>query len=485
MAESLASTGTGPLTERGAVGPITVGRYNLRLDPEHGAVVSLLSPEDPPAPAPHLITSDAPPTPGTADVPLDEAAARERLAPLPDEEKRLLSALAVVGGGPVEGAHLAVLADVPDPRPALDGLMARQLVASQGPRYSVTGHLAALLPSLWDLSPWRERALAFFLPWAEARREDPAALLAEAAALRHLLDWAAEAGRGAEAIRLGRLLDGPLAMSGRWGAWALALERARAAAVAMGDRATEGWALHQLGTRLLCLEDRDGARPLLTRALAVRKSLGDRAGAEVTRHNLGLLPASAIGVIRIPPVSFRMLPWLAAVVLLVLVGAIRLASSRMGEPLQQRRQPAEPIASGVPAPSQQPGATPIPQEMTTDVPSTSDLEEATPPPLTTDHSAEGTGDATQLQARPDPPVIAPVPVFGWCCVYGEVSRSSQEDCEDGQGAFFRGQHQATAACLIVGCCVDGDFKLGDSRQRCDELGGEFMSAVEVPLRCKG
>lgn len=604
MAQSLIPTGAETLIEGGAAGPISVGRYNVRLHPRHGAIVSLPSPESPPAPAPGLTTSDEFPAPGTVQTPVDEATVRQGLAPLPDEEKRVLSALAAVGGGPVEGVHLAVLADVPDPRPALDALVARQLVAAHSPRYSLTGNLASLLPSLWDLSPWRERALAYFLPWAEARREDSAALLAEAVALRHLLDWAAEAGRQAEAVRLGRTLDAPLALSGRWGAWAQALERVRVAAMALGDRAAEGWALHQLGTRLLCLDDKHGARQLLTRALAIRKSLVDRAGAAVTRHNLGLLSDFAIGVIRIPPVSFRMLPWLAAVVLLVLVGAIRFASSRMGEPLQQRRQTAVPMAGGVPVPEGRFETPPIAQEMTTDLPSssTSDVEEPAPPPLTTDHTAEeaadealievphnlefptltlGTAPGTPVEvlsmrntgtnplrvagmsfienpgqaftmrsgcARhpippgerclvqvffhppavghyrgvlaidaeglerqtvaisgtakepvrepprepsneplpepPDQPVIAPVPVLGWCCVSGEVNQSSKDDCEDDQGAFFRGQRQATAACLIVGCCVDGDFKLGETRERCDELGGKFMSATEVPLRCK-
>jgi hypothetical protein len=85
--------------------------------------------------------------------------------------------------------------------------------------------------------------------------------------------------------------------------------------------------------------------------------------------------------------------------------------------------------------------------------------------------------------EPKPPVIAPVPVLGWCCVNGEVRQTAKDDCEDDKGAFYRGQRQATAACLIVGCCVDGDFKLGETRERCDELGGVFMSAIEVPRRC--
>ncbi len=165
----------------------------------------------------------------------------------------------------------------------------RALVQSHSPRYSLTGNLPDLLPRTWDLTPWRERALGYFIEWAEARRNEPAALLEEIGVLRALLDWAAETGRHAEARRLGRALDTALAVAGRWGAWEQTLQRVRGTAEALGDRTTQGWALHQLGTRLLCLDDKAAARPLLLDALDIRESLGDRAGAAVTRHNLGLL----------------------------------------------------------------------------------------------------------------------------------------------------------------------------------------------------
>lgn len=586
MAQPLTSTDVEALIERGAGNRITVGKYSLLIYPDHGAIVSLAPPEGPPAP-PNLTADEGGPALESLHAPIDEATARQTLAPLPDEEKRVLSALAAVGGGPVEGVHLAVLADVPDPRPALEALLERQLIAAHSPRYSLTGNLARRLPSLWDLSPWRERALAYFLPWAEARREDPAALLAETGALRRLLDWAATAGRHAETIRLGRALDTSLAVSGRWSAWAQVLERVRSAAVALGDRAAEGWALHQLGTRLLCLDDEAGARQLLTRALAIRRSLADPAGTAVTRHNLGLLSSSRMGVIRIPPISFRLLPWLALALLLAVVGAIRFASSRMTEPLRQS-QTVMPITSGVPSPRRAPEFPPVLQEETTDL--TMGGSE-TPPPLTTGEPAAGARSEAQLEvsqsvefptlvlgATPgppaetismsnagtvplrvagmsfienpgqaftmrsscgrnpippgerclvqvffhppmagsyhgllaidaeglerrtvevsgtakepvreppkEPPVIAPVPVLGWCCTSGEILQSTESDCKDRKGSFFRRQRQATAACLIVGCCVDGDFKLGETRERCDELGGTYMSAVEVLLRCR-
>jgi hypothetical protein len=160
---------------------------------------------------------------------IDEGPDPQSLAALTEEQRRVLSALAAVGGGPVGAAHLSALADVANPGPALNALLERKLVQSHSPRYSLTGNLPDLLPKALDLTPWRERALGYFIDWAEARRNEPTALLEEAGVLRRLLDWAAETGRHAEAMRLGRALDTALTVAGRWGAWEQTLERVRGA----------------------------------------------------------------------------------------------------------------------------------------------------------------------------------------------------------------------------------------------------------------
>jgi NB-ARC domain-containing protein len=404
--------------------------------------------------------------------PVEEATARRTLAPLPDEQKRVLSALAAVGGGPVNTAHLAVLADVSDPLPALEALVERKLVQAHSPRYSLTGDLPDTLPRTWDLSAWSERALVHFTAWAEARREDPAALLEESGVLRHLLEWAARAGRHAETRRLGRALDTGLIVGGRWGFWAETLERVRGAAAAAGDRGTEGWAMHQLGTRLLCLGDPAGARQLLGQALAIRESLRDHAGAAVTRHNLGLLgplPSSSAG----RPLLFPLLPWLAVLLLVLIAGEIRLLSSRSESTGDETEVP---ISTDQELTTEDLG-TPVVTESTTDL--TTDLTE-TPPLVTTDHPVD--------EPLPEIPGTAQEPeepgVQGWCCADGEVFQSTDAECRDRRGGFFRRERAAAAACLMFGCCVDGDFKLGETRDRCDEQGGAYMSAIEVPLRCR-
>ena len=53
----------------------------------------------------------------------------------------------------------------------------------------------------------------------------------------------------------------------------------------MRDLAAEGWALHQQGTRALCLGNAIEAQTLLRQALNLRVQLGDRTGVDVTGHN--------------------------------------------------------------------------------------------------------------------------------------------------------------------------------------------------------
>lgn len=595
------------MTKAGFDDQIAVGSYSLQAGGEHGAVVNLLPPESPPTPRP-LIEEEAPvPASPAAGKIFDPNITRQELAPLPDEEKRLLSALAAVGGGPLEASLLAALADVGDPLPPMKALLDQELIEEHSPRYSLAGNLETVLPAIWDISPWCERALAYFLSWVEARREDPAALLAEAGTLRHLLTWAARTGRHAEVLRLGRILDAALMLSGRWSAWEQVLEHVRDAAAAAGDRAAEAWALHQLGTRLLCLDDRSAARQLLNHALALRRSLGDREGAEVTRHNLGLLgtPSQRIGHYAIP---YRYLPWLAAALLALIVGGVRLVSSGMGVQ-GPARKPAAPISSGVGPSVPATAGSPVSIEETSDGKSKVSADET--PDLTSDTSgtdesasttdlpaeaeaeepsldvpgsvgfpasamgaesgpegqrislantgkaplrvagvsfAENPGQAFSLRtdctrssvapgekcsvliffhppaagsyrgvlavdtdggrrtvevsgtakeapkATPKEPPREPPPapseepesgpVQGWCCLDGEVYQSRQAACEKENGAFFLRQRPAMAACLLTGCCLDGEFKLGVSKERCDDQGGTFMAATEVPRRCK-
>jgi len=222
-----------------------------------------------------------------APSPADGLAA-EGVAALSEPQRRVLAVLAALGDAPLPADHLAALSGVRDVAPVLKALMARGLVQANSPRYSLTGGVTAYLRRVWDLTPWAERALAHFAAWAERQ---PVGRLAEVAdAMVRVLEWAAGAGRWARVIRLGRAVERALALDGRWDAWATVLQWVLQGARALGDRAAEAWALHQIGTRALCLGDATAARTSLAQALRLREALGDQAGAAVTRHNLSLLP---------------------------------------------------------------------------------------------------------------------------------------------------------------------------------------------------
>jgi hypothetical protein len=219
-----------------------------------------------------------------------EAVTEQALAERSEPERRVLAALAAPVGASLKVRRVSALAGLADARPELDSLQRRGLVQEDDRGYMLlAGSLEEELRRTQDLTPWAEQALEHFTTWAQRHLDDVEALTEEADSFLGILEWGAEAGHWAEVLRLGRAIEGALAVGGQWGAWERVLGWELQAARALGDRAAEGWALHQLGTRALCQEDASAARDHLSEALDVRESLGDREGAAVTRHNLDLL----------------------------------------------------------------------------------------------------------------------------------------------------------------------------------------------------
>ena len=240
-------------------------------------------------------------------------------AALDDADEKILAALAALDGAALDTEHIAELTDVPNAAQVLERLAKRHLVQAQSPRYRLTGDLAAQLDEIWHLTEWRNRAVDYFLRWTTGRA--PALLLQESEALLRTTEWAAEVGRRSEALHLARRLQHALALGRQWSAWAQLLELALKTARSLGDQAAEAWALHQLGTRALCLGETSAARSALQAALRLRQALGDRAGAAVTRQNLNLLPGA-------PPTGCRRIlnRWVIGGSVVVLgVGAILVA----------------------------------------------------------------------------------------------------------------------------------------------------------------
>ena len=185
-----------------------------------------------------------------------------------------------------------------DIEPALRTLARRGLVGGSQSRHRLADGVADQLRRTDDLKPWVNRAITYFTAWAERYRRSPGRLLEESEALLAVQQYAADARRWGEVLRVGTLLEGALVTGARWGAWAISLERCLAAAKALGDRSAEAWALHEIGTRAVCLGDPGTARTLLSQAVALRESLIDDDAAAASRQNLGfvLAPVSATRV---------------------------------------------------------------------------------------------------------------------------------------------------------------------------------------------
>jgi hypothetical protein len=155
-------------------------------------------------------------------------------------------------------------------------------------RYALAEPLDSDQAGALDLPGWRARLLDELVRWAEQNRNSPAALLRDLDAPLGLLDHRDAADRPDLVLRLARGLEGALLLAKRFERWREVLDIEAETLAGGPDQASLGWVRHQQGSRLLAIGDRTGARVALTEALDIRTSLGDVAGAAVSRHNLEL-----------------------------------------------------------------------------------------------------------------------------------------------------------------------------------------------------
>lgn len=251
------------------------------------------------------------------------ASAAERAAELSAPQREVARTLAVHGTAPLGLEHIEALAGG-SARAAAQALEERHDARSYSPRYSLVG---ALAEAFEDLEPDIDRALEHFIGWAEreaaaGRRER---VLEEAVALVELLRRAQRAGRHSEVVRLGIAIEWPLAWGNRWRAWGQVLDLVLESARASGSPWAEGWALHEIGTRRYGLGDAPGAVADLRRALALRESIGDDAGAAATRQNLRVAGRQPPLLQRLSHLSLAML----AIMAVLLIGAAGVSGSQL------------------------------------------------------------------------------------------------------------------------------------------------------------
>lgn len=234
------------------------------------------------------------------------------LEKLADSHKQILGALASIDGAAVTAARLYSLTKLagvrqtlvefcirglPDEgitqvlmryRQVLEELRRRGVVEVRGDHYRLCTNLKNAVREA--LSPeWPIQVIVDYCEFTEKHSRRPAELLGNVEELLRMLRYLVDIQQWADALSIARRLEGTLAISCRWDAWARVLDWALLAARKLEDRTAEAWVLHQQGVRAICVNQPRTAKKLLTSALDIRRSQGDAAGAAATRHNLNLM----------------------------------------------------------------------------------------------------------------------------------------------------------------------------------------------------
>lgn len=213
----------------------------------------------------------------------------------PDEQK-ILGLLATVYDAALPSSHIAAITGLADAPAILLRLTQARMTESMNGGYRLTKEPAGALIQVADPQQWTQPTIRHFAAWAERFASDPGLILAVADLLLKAIELATDTQRWKEVWQLVRAVQRSLALSGRWGAWQVVLNSGLQAAHAVEDMAGQGWALHQLGTRSLCLGDVAAASTFLNQALSIRQAMGDSEGVAATSHNLQrLLPAGGGG----------------------------------------------------------------------------------------------------------------------------------------------------------------------------------------------
>lgn len=228
----------------------------------------------------------------------------ELLTGIDERQRRVLFTLAALPTVSLDLQQVSGIAELTDVESVLAMLGRRHLVASHESRYRLVDGVADRLRRTGDLKPSINRAITYFTAWADRHRRNHEQLFETCDVLMRVQEQATDERRWGEALRLGKQLERPLVIGGRWGAWERVLERSLAAAKALGDRSVEAWALHQLGTRAVCLGDAGTARRVLGQAASLRDELGETGAAAVSRRNLGFI-VTAVPVEEAPERSTR------------------------------------------------------------------------------------------------------------------------------------------------------------------------------------
>jgi len=232
-----------------------------------------------------------------------------------ETQKKVLSLLAVAGGFALTREPIKALASSPVLEGEIKALIQRGLVLEQGAGLSLSGDAVSALNGIWDLSGWEDALVNHFTGWLKTAPQDMLVDQMEDV-LYHLLKRTGEKKQWPQLVTLGNALERVSILRKKWQRWLQILGWMRKAAQALADKKLEGWVLHQLGTRSMCLGAKVEAQSFLEQAVNLRRAIGDKAGLQVTQSNLTVLKGVAVatksGGRSQPPRNRTLIRWLIA-----------------------------------------------------------------------------------------------------------------------------------------------------------------------------
>lgn len=222
-----------------------------------------------------------------------KARVKQLLKPLDQQKRSILAALAALGGIALTANQVSAIVDVRDPKEDFATLERMHLVRQEDSRYCLSTNLLSSIQQIENLTFYLERAVTCFTKWAQ---NNPQELLRESEAISYLLQWSVKQGRWNDVLLLGKPFESALAVSGQWKLQDEVLQWYQQAAKKLGNREALGYALHQLGTREVCLGNFKLGHNLLRQANKIRRALGEQEAARLTQHNLGVTSESKFQV---------------------------------------------------------------------------------------------------------------------------------------------------------------------------------------------
>jgi hypothetical protein len=199
---------------------------------------------------------------------------------LSDSQLRILAVLAAADGAAVGTDHVAAVSGDSGAARELAGLERHGWAKSGSPRYRLVRDLPGGAP---------DPPVAALMNQLTAHARSGGPIADDAEAIEGALREGVTRQHWNEAVDLAIAAERPLSTAGLLGSWERVLWLGEDAARSARRPRDAAWFLHQLGSRAMCVGATEQAGKLLNDALSERERIGDRDGADLTRHNLDQL----------------------------------------------------------------------------------------------------------------------------------------------------------------------------------------------------